>query len=311
MIKNGLIIFLMLSVIFLGWLEVASVQDKNMVIYELGNRLDALKNYFQTDGDALKSRHTNENLNPSRHQTHQPESNRAGMKAQSRIPDQEGGTQSTGIGKTGKTVVEKKRVVNQSAFGAPVNKIQQNVSQQHYQKKQLTDKDVQAILKILQETQQLLQKSPLEFKPIKTNPSPTTGSDTEVSLVKKKIIKWANRIGINPDLAVAVAYVESRFDDRAVSPKGACGIMQVMPSTAEMYGVRRHDLFNPDICIQVGLSYLKDMYSLFNREDLALAAYNCGPDKVMKAGYRIPDISETRDYVRRVQNAARRYSANE
>jgi len=111
-------------------------------------------------------------------------------------------------------------------------------------------------------------------------------------------------------LAIAIAHVESGFNPRAVSPKGACGIMQVMPSTAAIYGVRRHELFNPDVCIQVGLHYFKEMSVLFNREDLALAAYNCGPNKVINAGWRIPNIPETINYVRKVQDAAKRYNPN-
>lgn len=104
-----------------------------------------------------------------------------------------------------------------------------------------------------------------------------------------------------------MAYVESRFNKQAVSPKGACGVMQVMPATAALYGVSRQELFDQDINIQVGLQYFKEMLRLFEKRDLAIAAYNCGPNRIIKAGNRIPRIRETIDYVRRVNNAAKKY----
>ena len=109
---------------------------------------------------------------------------------------------------------------------------------------------------------------------------------------------------------MAMAYVESRFNKQAVSPKGACGIMQVMPATAAMYGVSRQELFDADINIQVGLYYFKEMLRLFKNRNLAVAAYNCGPNRVIAAGYKIPKIRETIDYVRRVNNAAKKYRQN-
>jgi soluble lytic murein transglycosylase-like protein len=105
-----------------------------------------------------------------------------------------------------------------------------------------------------------------------------------------------------------MAHVESGFNKRAVSPKGACGVMQVMPYTASLYGVTRRELFDEDINIQVGLYYMKEMLARFEDRDLALAAYNCGPNRIMASGYNIPRIPETRNYVRRVNNAARRYN---
>lgn len=107
-----------------------------------------------------------------------------------------------------------------------------------------------------------------------------------------------------------MAKVESGFDSRAVSPKGACGVMQVMPETAALYGVTRKELFDEDINIQVGLHYIRDLLDLFGNTNLALAAYNCGPTAVMDAGNRIPRIEETRNYVRRVNYEARRYAQN-
>lgn len=82
--------------------------------------------------------------------------------------------------------------------------------------------------------------------------------------------------------------MESRFNKRAISPQGACGVMQVMPATGALYGITRRELFDADINIQVGLQYLKDMFNLFANQELALAAYNCGPERVIEADYRIP-----------------------
>ncbi len=80
-----------------------------------------------------------------------------------------------------------------------------------------------------------------------------------------------------------------------------------MPGTAVLYGVKRRELFSEDINIQLGLYYYLKMLRLFRDRDLALAAYNAGPGRVMKAGYRIPRIKETINYVRRVNYAAKKF----
>ncbi len=83
--------------------------------------------------------------------------------------------------------------------------------------------------------------------------------------------------------------------------------MQILAGTAAPYGVSRKELFNEDMNIQVGIHYLKGLLSRFNNKELAIAGYNCGPGRVIAAGYRIPKISETINYVRRVKDAAKRY----
>jgi len=93
----------------------------------------------------------------------------------------------------------------------------------------------------------------------------------------------------------------------AVSPKGARGVMQVMPETGALYGVERDALFDEDINIQVGLHYLKYLFEIFGSRNLALAAYNCGPSRVVEAGYRIPAIRETQEYVKKVNRATGQY----
>ena len=92
---------------------------------------------------------------------------------------------------------------------------------------------------------------------------------------------------------------ESGWDVRAVSPKGAAGLMQLMPQTAERYGVR--DRFDPRQNIDGGVRYLKDLLILFDGElNLALAAYNAGEGAVIRVGRAVPPYPESRQYVKRV-----------
>jgi hypothetical protein len=109
--------------------------------------------------------------------------------------------------------------------------------------------------------------------------------------------------GVRADLIRAVIQVESAFNPRAVSPKGAMGLMQLMPATASRFGVI--DAFNPAENIRGGVGYLKQLLARYgNREELALAAYNAGPQAVDDHGSQIPPYKETQDYVRRI-NALR------
>lgn len=118
----------------------------------------------------------------------------------------------------------------------------------------------------------------------------------------------ARQIGLDAQLMVALIAAESGFDPRAVSPKGAIGLMQLMPGTAERYGVRadnstsqRERLMQPETNVRTGALFLRDLLLMFpGRIDLVLAAYNAGPGAVMRAGLRIPDYPETQNYVRTV-----------
>ena len=113
------------------------------------------------------------------------------------------------------------------------------------------------------------------------------------------IRQHASNHGIRPDLIRAVIQVESAFNPRAVSPKGAKGLMQLMPATAVSFGVL--DPFNPGENIRAGVSYLRQLLNRYNNnEQLALAAYNAGPGAVDKYGSTIPPYQETQDYVRRI-----------
>jgi hypothetical protein len=111
-------------------------------------------------------------------------------------------------------------------------------------------------------------------------------------------IATAERHGLDPDLVLAVVAVESGFRPDAVSPKGAQGLMQLMPGTARELGVQ--DAFNPQDNLDGGVRHLSGLLALY-RGDLqrALAAYNAGAGAV--ARYRgLPPYRETRDYVRKV-----------
>jgi soluble lytic murein transglycosylase-like protein len=102
--------------------------------------------------------------------------------------------------------------------------------------------------------------------------------------------------GLDPHLVSAVIWAESRCDPRAVSPKGAAGLMQLMPATARAYGVA--DVFDPLQNMRGGARYLRDLVAMFpGKLDLALAAYNAGPRSVIDARMRVPPFRETRAYV--------------
>jgi hypothetical protein len=108
----------------------------------------------------------------------------------------------------------------------------------------------------------------------------------------------ARRTGLSPSLIKAVALVESGFDPEAVSPKGAMGLMQLMPGTAEQYGVR--NAFDPGENLLAGAKHLRYLLDEFEGDlTLALAAYNAGSGAVRRHG-GVPAYRETRDYVRRV-----------
>jgi len=108
-----------------------------------------------------------------------------------------------------------------------------------------------------------------------------------------------NKYGVDPLLIFLVMEQESHFNPRVVSPKGARGLMQLMPGTAARFGVRRpHD---PAQNVSGGTRYLKELLNRFNnRVDLVLASYNAGEGAVIKFGHRVPPYRETRNYVKRI-----------
>ncbi|MBI2485900.1 MAG: lytic transglycosylase domain-containing protein [Deltaproteobacteria bacterium] len=111
-----------------------------------------------------------------------------------------------------------------------------------------------------------------------------------------KTAKW---YGIDPYLVKAVIKVESNFNGKSVSPKGAIGVMQLMPETARDQGV--DNPFDPSENIKGGVRYLKKLIEMFNGDlRLALAGYNAGENAVIKYGYTIPPYNETVNYVDKV-----------
>lgn len=112
------------------------------------------------------------------------------------------------------------------------------------------------------------------------------------------IRREAVRHSLSPDLIRAVIQVESAFDANAVSPKGAMGLMQIMPVTAADLGVRNP--FHPEENIAAGTAYLRQLLDRYDQKlDLALAAYNAGPASVEKYG-NVPPFRETQNYVKKV-----------
>lgn len=109
----------------------------------------------------------------------------------------------------------------------------------------------------------------------------------------------AQRIGLHPELLHAVVLAESAYDPRALSKAGAQGLMQLMPATAERYGVV--DIWDPQENLEGGARYLSDLLTMFdNNMVLALAAYNAGENAVIKYDFSVPPYPETQNYVRKV-----------
>ena len=135
--------------------------------------------------------------------------------------------------------------------------------------------------------------------------SPTTSPGSALAGVPyaNLFTSAAARYGVDPSLLAAVASQESGFNSQAVSPAGAQGLMQFMPSTAKGLGV---NAFDPSSAIDGAARYLSSLTQQFGSTPLALAAYNAGPGAVRQHG-GIPPYSETQNYVRSVLSKAEAY----
>lgn len=117
--------------------------------------------------------------------------------------------------------------------------------------------------------------------------------------VRPLVERISQRYGMDPALVLALIDIESSFNPRAVSPKGARGLMQLMPETARAYGMRDpSELHVPEKNLDFGIRHLKDLLQAHNNNwALTLAAYNAGRNAVQRHGMRIPAYNETLIYV--------------
>jgi soluble lytic murein transglycosylase-like protein len=123
------------------------------------------------------------------------------------------------------------------------------------------------------------------------------------------IREMATKYQVDCNLVRAVIKAESDFNPSAISPKGAKGIMQLMPETAEDMSVK--NIFSPRDNIEGGVKYLRRLLNIFNNDlHLTVAAYNAGENAVIGCNYGIPPYDETQEYVKRVLYYLRAYKNN-
>jgi soluble lytic murein transglycosylase-like protein len=121
----------------------------------------------------------------------------------------------------------------------------------------------------------------------------TTGNPVYDAMVRQS----AARHGVDPNLVFALMRQESGYNSRAISYKGASGLMQLMPATARRFGVT--NIFDPAQNIEGGIKYLRFLLDMFEGDvKLALAGYNAGENAVVNSGYQVPRYRETQNYVK-------------
>jgi soluble lytic murein transglycosylase-like protein len=151
----------------------------------------------------------------------------------------------------------------------------------------------------------LMERAPISGRGFR-NPANRSlkGQTTGSMRIDQIIVEAASRHGVEPLLLFSVMHQESAFNSQAVSPKGARGLMQLMPATAARFGVK--NVFDPEQNIHGAAQYLRFLLDLFEGDvSLALAGYNAGEGAVKKYGYTVPPYPETINYVRKIK---RRYT---
>jgi len=149
----------------------------------------------------------------------------------------------------------------------------------------------------------------LKKKPANNHSAVYSGKPKEPPLVQRARF-YAEKHGIQPELFFALIKQESNWKTDAVSGVGAAGLTQLMPKTAlSECGLGSEERFDPDKNLDCGAAYFSAQLTRFGRVDLALAAYNSGPNRVAKLG-RIPRIKETQNYVRNITTNFEQMLAN-
>ena len=153
-----------------------------------------------------------------------------------------------------------------------------------------------------------VQPTVLSYDPLATSAtnaaSPLHGYTTGNAQIDGYLIDAGAKNGIDPLLLYSIMHQESSFKSHAISPKGARGLMQLMPGTAMRFGVS--NIFDPRQNIEGGARYVRFLLERFDGDvTLTLAGYNAGEGAVEKYGWRVPPYAETQEYVRRI---SRRYS---
>ncbi|WP_349570135.1 lytic transglycosylase domain-containing protein [Azotobacter salinestris] len=150
-----------------------------------------------------------------------------------------------------------------------------------------------------------LRREPAALPPVFAAPAPRHGGPVGALPYASLVAAAAAEHGLPEALLHAVIRAESNYDPRAVSPKGAAGLMQLMPDTARELGVT--DVWDPAANIRGGARYLKRLLEMFGQDlSLAVAAYNAGPGAVIGSGSAIPPFAETQRYVPKVLEYYRR-----
>jgi soluble lytic murein transglycosylase-like protein len=142
-------------------------------------------------------------------------------------------------------------------------------------------------------------------------------SNSDISAALSRAVRYhpairaaAMRHSVDPRLLWTIGYLETRFQPRCVSPKGARGMMQFIPATGRRYGLLTlRDLHDPLLSIDAAARYVRELNSMFGgRVDLVLAGYNAGENAVINSRYRVPPYRETRSYVARGLSVLKRIS---